>query len=106
MKKVLAVVKTVLGALFGIGAFFPVLLETSDKGIKWLDLHPSYFDKWPLIIAGVVSAFLSAVLIPGYADFKKKELSTVVEGETFFNPSWGWAVAALLINLAIIGLLE
>jgi hypothetical protein len=102
MKKTLVVIGT---AITGIGVLFPIIFETSDWGLHYLDTH-SFFARWPLMIAAVVLAVISGGLANNWHDYKVKDLSETHAGETTWNPSKAWAVASLIIQLIIIAMME
>jgi|GEM_PF-5156202 len=102
MKKTLVIILT---GITGIGILFPVIFETSDWGLKYLNTH-SFAQRWPLMIVALVMAVISGGLANNWHDYKVKQLAESHAGETTWNPSIAWAAASLIIQLVIIRMLE
>lgn len=105
MNKYLKATIHVIGILLSIGVIWPLFFVTNDWGIDWLNQH-NRGQRWLLIGIALVLSALAGIIIGGFKDFLNNHWSETVASETRYNPAWGWAVAAFIVNVAIIMLLE
>lgn len=94
-----------LTGITGIGVIFPVIFQTSDWGINYLNTH-SLIERWPLVIAAAVLAFISGGLANNWNDYRVRQMTTTHAGEKYYNPSKAWAIGSFIIQLLWIGLME
>lgn len=105
MNKYLKLFIHILGIVLSLGLVWPIVFVSSDWGINWLN-HHNLAQRWYLYIVGAILSLVAGIIIGGLKDFLNNHWSETVQGEVRYNPSWGWALVALLINTALILLLE
>jgi hypothetical protein len=95
----------VIGIILSIGVIWPLIFETNNWGINWLD-HHDRLHRWLLFALALPCALVAGIIIGSWKAFKTPVATETYAGETNWNPAWGWAGAALIVNVAIILLLE
>jgi len=95
----------ILTGITGIGAIFPIVFQTSDWGLKYLNTH-SFPERWLLFIVAAVLAYISGGLANNWNDYRKKQMTENHAGETIWNPSWAWAAASFAIQVVVIWMME
>jgi len=103
--KTLKVILHLVGILLSVGLIWPVIFETSDWGINWLNAHGP-LNRWGLVALGLVSAVIAGAIIGSFKALVTPKATETHAGETNWNPAWGWALFAAIANLAFIFLLE
>ncbi len=101
MKKLIYVLTVLFTGITGTGILFPVILEQTNWGLRYLDTH-TFFERWPLIIIAVAMAIVSGGLADRWHDYKVKQMAETRSGETTWNPAFAWAALSLIIQLLII----
>ena len=98
---------SIIGGGLGVGLLIPVIFETSDKMLAYLNGHNFIHRLFgvPGAIA-LVSAFLAGGLLGGFKDYGTFRWRTTVQGESRLNPSYGMFILALIANVLWVGLLE
>lgn len=86
--------------------FFAAVITLVIPVLLWNVWFLGYVDKngklWAWVCAPVF-ALLSASIIVGLSDAKKKLSGPGVDGQQI-NPFWGWFVGVLVIEIAIVAL--
>jgi hypothetical protein len=101
------IVKSIIGGVLGVGASLPIIYETRDAGIDYLNSHGFVARLFgvPGLIA-VISAILCGGLLGGFKDYLNPKWSETVAGETNYNGTRAFAIISLLIHIAWIAMLE
>ena len=82
----------------------PLIFETSDWGINYLNAHPHTFKLLPLIIGIVSSMFFTMTISPISNALKPPIVAGKDKG--IVNPFWGWLVMCLVITVVVNMMLE
>ena len=93
--------KTVLNILFGIMAIGiqPILYETSDWGINYLNAHPTTIKIVPLLIGLGCSLLFTMTISPISNMLKPPFVAEPGKSTSTINPFWGWFAMCLVINV-------
>lgn len=107
MKSFFSAILIVISGWLGIGASLPVIYETTDSGLNYLNTHgfiARLFGVPGLIM--LISAALAGGIIGGFKDYFNWHWAETVQAETRYNPAWGIFIFSIIIHLTIIACLE
>jgi len=100
--------KLILNIILGILAIGgqPLIFETSDWGINYLNAHPTAI-KWMPLLLGVFFSFLFTMTIsPASNALKPPIVKEQGKDSGTVNPFWGWFATALVVNIVFNIMLE
>lgn len=87
---------SVVGGILSLPIIQVILFAGTDWGVDYVQKHSIAFGIGGLI--SLVSAFIAGGLVGGWVDYKNFKWSETVQGETRFNPAWGWFILSFLIQ--------
>lgn len=82
----------------------PLIFETSDWGINYLNAHPTGLKLLPLIIGAVASILFTMTISPVSNALKPPVVAGKDHG--IINPFWAWLAVCLVITVVINLMLE
>lgn len=99
--------KTIINIILGILAIGaqPLLLETSDWGINYLNAHPTLIKPIPLLVGLGISILFTMTISP-ISNATKPLFVGESNGRRVINPFWGWLIMCAIINVVFNMLLE
>jgi hypothetical protein len=100
--------KTVLQFIIGACTLLcqPLIYETSDWGITYLNAHSTLIKVVPLLIGLGFSIVFTASISPISNAKKPPLVSTPSKAGATVNPFWGWLAMCLVITFVINMMLE
>ena len=100
--------KLILNIILGILAIGaqPLLLETSDWGINYLNAHPTLIKPMPLLIGLACSFLFTMTISPVSNALKPPFVAQPGKANSTVNPFWGWFAMCVVINLVFNVMLE
>lgn len=98
-------IKQAIGGAFGVGVLHLLFVGPL---FDWVQTHQTFISRL-LGLEGLVclvSAFLAAGLCAGWKDMRVKKWSESFQGETKWNPFWGWFIGSMIINIVWTAMME
>jgi len=100
--------KLILNIILGILAIGgqPLIFETSDWGINYLNAHPTTIKWMPLLVGAFFSFLFTMTISPVSNALKPPIVAEQGKDSGTINPFWGWFAMALVINIVFNIMLE